>query len=376
MVNVKQLAILFLFTIICPLAYGQIIVMSEQQVVDSAVKNSPAISAAQYQVLQQQQIRRSAFNLPNPEVLAESPTGDFYTIGVLQTFEFPSVYFKQSQVYRQQEQLSSAGQKITENDVKYQVKLLYVQLQFMVFQTGKLRVQDSLYAEIKTAANRQFAAGQIDFLQNAYAESQYGEIHNKLVNAETDLLVTQQQLQNFTGIAQTITPLPIQRAQNTQGITALKNDTNLFMTNPLLTYYRQQQVLNKKLISLERNRILPGFVIGYMNQGPMSTPVNMRFRMGITVPLWFWQYSGNVKAARYRFLESGQVYKANRQQLSNQQIQAQGNYFKYKQSLDYYESTGLKLSEGLITSSARFYTSGQYDLVAHLRNLNDAYQIQ
>ena len=140
MVNVKQLIAFAVWMTICPFVYGQVIVLSEQQVVDSAVRNSPMVSAAQYQVLQQQQLKKTAFNLPNPEFVAESPTGDFYTVGALQTFDFPSVYFKQSQVYRQQEQVAVAGQQVTQNEVKYQAKLLYLQLQFLSAEAETLKI--------------------------------------------------------------------------------------------------------------------------------------------------------------------------------------------------------------------------------------------
>ncbi len=354
---------------------GQI-TLTQQQVVDSAVMHSPMVSAAEYKLLSQHQLKKSAFNLPNPEVVAESPTGEFYTIGVLQTFEFPSVYFKQRKVASQQEELAITEKSITVNEARYQASVLYVQFQYLIAQLEQLRVRDSLYEQLSSAANRMFAAGQMDFLEKTYAESQYGEVHLLFTGVKTDVDVIQQQLRILTGISTSFVPTPITKLSEVPGIIAMTSDSGLFIRNPLVDYYRRQNLLSTSMLSLEKQRALPGFVLGYFNQGPMTTPIQYRFRAGITVPLWFWQYSGNIRAARYQTLRSAQLYKANQQQMSAQQVRAQGDYFKYKESVAFYESKGMKQSLELINASERFYSSGQYDLVTHIRNLNDAFEIQ
>lgn len=348
---------------------------SMQQVVDSAVKNSPAINAAQYNELGQKQGTKSAFNLPNPEIVAESPTGEFYTIGVLQSMDFPTVYFKQRQVAKQQYEIAATETQISINDVKYQTGLLYSQLQYQLALAAKLRIQDSLYLLMSESAGRLFDAGQIDFLAKTFADIQYGEVHLKLVSAVADADATRLQLQAITGIRETIIPAPLQKFPEIPGV-AFTNDTSVFAANPLVSYYRQQQFLSRKMISLEQHRMLPGIVFGYLNQGPSITPVNLRFRAGITLPLWFWQYTANIKAARFRYMVSVQLYQFNQQRLGIQQAQAQGDYIKYSMSVSYYQETGLQQSETLIKTSERFYASGEEDLVTHLRTLNDAYEVQ
>jgi outer membrane protein, heavy metal efflux system len=260
--------------------------------------------------------------------------------------------------------------------VKYETRLLYSQLQFQLALVSKLRAQDSLYRLLMESATRLYTAGQIDFLEKTYAESQYGEVHNKFIAAVTDAEITRAQLQNVSGIKQKLNPEPLQKAMNIPLQVSITRDTGLFAANPLVLYYRHQQLLSRKMISLERQRMLPGIVFGYLNQAAISTPMNLRFRAGITVPLWFWQYTANIKAARFRYMESTQLFAANQQRLNSQQLQAQGEYIKYIQSVSYYESTGMEQSSGIIESSQRLYAAGETDLVTHLRNMNDAYSIQ
>ena len=60
-------------------------ILTEQAAVDSAMKYSPLLKSAELQVKQSNYLRKTAFNLANPDVIAESPTGDFYAVGILQS---------------------------------------------------------------------------------------------------------------------------------------------------------------------------------------------------------------------------------------------------------------------------------------------------
>ena len=81
-------------------------IITEAEAVNNALKNSPNLSAATFSVLQQKQLLKSSFNLPNPEIFIESPTGNFYTPSITQSVEFPSVYGKQNQLQKQQVQFA------------------------------------------------------------------------------------------------------------------------------------------------------------------------------------------------------------------------------------------------------------------------------
>ena len=70
-------------------------VLTETEAITKTLANNKNINAASLQVKQQQQLLKSAFNIPNPEFFWESPTGNFYTGSITQSIEFPSVYTNQ-----------------------------------------------------------------------------------------------------------------------------------------------------------------------------------------------------------------------------------------------------------------------------------------
>jgi outer membrane protein TolC len=347
-------------------------VVAEQEVVELAMKNSATFQSSVLQVQQNRYLQKTGLALPNPEVIAESPTGEFYAVGILQSLEFPSVYFKQNQLRKQVTQLSEKQKEVTRQDISFRIRSLYLDLQLAEALLNQLEIQDSLYNQIAKSAQRQFDAGTIDYLAKTFAETQSGEIHNQLIQVREDHDILLNQLKTYTGIADSFKPTPMLRAVYDNVIF----DSALVLSNPSTRYYSQLINVNKKTLSVERNKALPGLVFGYLNQGAKETETYYRFRVGFTVPLWFWQYSGNIKAAKVGVQLATQESKAQRQNLTADMHAALGNIRKFSQALNYYETRGLEQTDDIINTARRFFESGKDDYIGYLRNTNEAYVIK
>lgn len=339
-----------------------------------AVKNSRNISASGLAILQQKQLLKSSFNLPNPDVFFESPTGKFYTGSITQSIEFPSVYSKQYQLQKQRIVLAEKEKGFTENEVKFQVKQLYLMLQYASALQMQLYVQDTVYERISKAAGRQFDAGQIDYLQKTFAESQYGEIHNQYLQAQLTINNLQSQLQYLTGLTDIFIAEPLNK--NPLSDFAITIDSTAFIANPSLQIFSQAGIIAQNSIALQKAKALPGLALGYFNQGERNTPIGNRFRVGFTVPLWFGQYKGNINAAKTEWEINKQKTNGFRQQLSVQLLQANNELAIYTQSLQYYKNNGIQKANEIINTAKRFFESGENDFISYLRNINDAYFIQ
>lgn len=354
-------------------AYSQKII-SEADAVSMAVKNSRNISASGLAILQQKQLLKSSFNLPNPDVFFESPTGKFYTGSITQSIEFPSVYSKQYQLQKQRIVLAEKEKGFAENEVKFQVKQLYLMLQYASALQMQLYVQDTVYERISKAAGRQFDAGQIDYLQKTFAESQYGEIHNQYLQAQLTINNLQSQLQYLTGLTDIFIAEPLNK--NPLSDFAITIDSTAFIANPSIQIFSQAGIIAQNSIALQKAKALPGLALGYFNQGERNTPIGNRFRVGFTVPLWFGQYKGNINAAKTEWEINKQKTNGFRQQLSVQLLQANNELAIYTQSLQYYKNNGIQKANEIINTAKRFFESGENDFISYLRNINDAYFIQ
>lgn len=349
-------------------------VLTENEAVAKALANNKNIQAASLQVKQQQQLLKSAINLPNPEFFWESPTGNFYTGSITQSFEFPTVYSNQYRLQKQQIGVAQKEKQLTEAELKYRVRVLYLDVQYADSLTKQLYVQDTLYEKIKLSAIRQFNAGQIDYLQQTFAETQYGEIHNQYQQSLTRAASLKVQLQWFTGIRDSISVEPL-TVSLSQTQFAFVPDSTALMSNPAVQLLQQQENVAKQNIALQKSRALPGLAFGYFNQGERDTKWSNRFRIGVTIPLWFGQYKGNINAAKTEQQVIQNKQQGLQQELSSQVINANSEMQTNWQSVQYYQQTGLRKAQEVITTSQRFFVSGEIDYISLLRNSNDAYTV-
>lgn len=349
-------------------------VLTESEAVTKALANNKNIQAASLQVKQQQELLKSAFNLPNPEFFWESPTGNFYTPSITQSFEFPSVYSNQHRLQKQQVAVAQKEKQLTEAELKYRVKLLYLEAQFADSLVKQLYTQDTLYEKIKLSAIRQFNAGQIDYLQQIFTETQFGEIHNLYRQAVIRAKTLKAQLQWVTGIKDELTLEPLLIAA-IQPQFAFTPDSTTLLFNPSLQLLQQKQAVAKQNITLQKSKALPGLAFGYFNQGERDTRWFNRFRFGITIPLWYGQYKGNINAAKTEQQVIQSKQEGLQQELTAQLINANSEMQTNWQSVQYYQQTGLKKAQEMITTSQRFFVSGEIDYISFMRNSNDAYSI-
>ncbi|MDZ4792999.1 MAG: TolC family protein [Bacteroidota bacterium] len=348
--------------------------LTETEAISKTLVNNKNINAASLQVKQQKELLKSAINLPNPEFFWESPTGNFYTGSITQSIEFPSVYSNQYRLQKGQIAIAQKEKQLTEAELKYRVKLLYLEMQFTDSLIKQLYIQDTLYEKIKTSANRQFIAGQIDYLQQLFAETQYGEIHNQYLQTISKAKSVKAQLQWFTGLKDDFMVEPLTVSVSNQQLYLLPDSTVLF-SNPSVQLLQQQQLNAKQNIALQKSKALPGLAFGYFNQGERDTKWYNRFRFGITLPLWLGQYKSKINAAKteQQVLQSQQ--EGLQQELSLQAINASGEMQSNWQSVQYYQQTGLRKSQEVITTSTRFFSSGEIDYISLLKYSNDAYAI-
>ena len=140
--------------------------------------------------------------------------------------------------------------------------------------------------------------------------------------------------------------------------------------------FEQNEYISQHNIGLQRSKALPGLAFGYFNQGERETPSQYRFRLGLTLPLWFWQYSGNIQAAKVERDVNRQRTEGFKQQVSTQQRQLQGELEGLVKVLNYYESTALAKSREMISTANRFFEAGETDYMSYLRNITEAYNIR
>lgn len=336
--------------------------------VAAVLQHHPSMQAASFEVQAKKYGEKAALNLPNPEINAESPTGEFYALGVLQSFEFPTVYARQRQVAMAETALARASQRMDENDLRFAVRALYLDVQAAEYLARQWAERDSLYRQIAAAADRQFAAGEIDFLQKTSTENEAGQVHQERLAAWQHVATLRQQLALYTGLTDLGDLLPLQ--PDTLGMQPVPPD------NPTVAYSRQAVQVAEQKTRLAKSKALPNFSLGYLNQGARDTPLDYRFRASIGIPLWAGQYSAGANAAKAETQAAIARAEAQTQAVALERQRAESDFATALANVQYHEQEALPRSRALIAAAIRMREAGQVDYILFLRALDEAFGVQ
>lgn len=342
-----------------------------------AMRTHPQIRFSQQELEQQKVLKKGSFNLENPSVGMEAPYGKKFEIAVQQNMQNPFIYIQQLKLGKQNVLLSEQNQRITKWQLIRDVRTVYLNLQYAEVRVKQLSYQDSIFHNLFIAAERRYNAGDAGLLEKVSAETKSKEIENLLKQAKADLQNAQIQLQLISGlkdanirskdeIKKTTTTIPIE----------IKLDSTAITQSPLLAYFEQNILMNKQNLRLQKSKALPGISIGYLNQVGSDQPTNFRMRYGITLPLWFWTYSSQIKAAKYQYQMSQSQYGIAQKTYASEYTQAVNDFSKYTGSLNYYEQTGLKQAETIISTAQRSYEAGEISYIIYMQSLNQAFEIK
>lgn len=342
-----------------------------------ALQNNPQIKSASLEVEQQNVLKKSAFELPktNFSVIKgqyNSKINDTY-FGVTQEINFPSVYAMQSKVQKQNVLLSEKNLAVTQSELIRNVKAAYYQLAFGMETLKLISYQDSIYKKFSEVAELKFKTGETSNLEKLSAQSKYQEVQILKKKTQADINIYQQELQKLLNSPQSISIADNTMQKQTLSANA---DTSAVNQNPLLAYYNQKISVATSQLSLEKNKFLPDFSVGYFNQSVDATKGFQGVQFGVSIPLFFWGQQGKTQAAKLqtKIAESDyQNYKNNLKTLFNQQLQ---EYQKFAEVLSYYESNGLKQADEILKVSQLSYTKGEIGYVEYIQNLTQAVSIK
>lgn len=340
-------------------------------VITMSLRQHPQLLAAQIGLEEQIALKRGSFNLPDPQILLEAPTGDFFTPGIQQAFDNPLVYIQQSKVGKQQVTLAEAGITVNKAEVIRQVSIAYIQLQYTETKVRLYFTQDSIFKALYIAAEKRHSAGDAGLLEKMAAQVQAQETALLLAEALADLSGAKQQLTLLIGLnTSAISVTELARFPNTDNLKGLPE------SGPITDYAIQNSAVANQQLKLAKTKIAPGFSVGYMNQADKISSIPQRFQFGMFVPLWFWTHASRIKAAKAHVKKTNYESALAVQNFSSAWLSAITAQQKTHSSLQYYESTGLQQADIILDAASRSYSAGEIGYMEYMYALSQSFDIK
>ncbi|MDQ3142527.1 MAG: TolC family protein [Bacteroidota bacterium] len=350
-------------------------ILSEEDYLKLA-KNHPRFHALDLSIEKNRLLERASFNIPNPNLLIENPTGEFYTVGVQQNIEFPAVYFKQRDLARHRTKLAIIHKNLTSQEINYEMRLAYLSAQAAQQNLTIAATIDSLFLLIYETTQRQFESGQVNALIKTNAALEFGEANTHYMQSELALQRALQKLEMYAdqpGIIR-VESLFV-KSYDILG-ESKRMDESAFNKSPSYDYLTGSIELANREVSLEKSKSWPGITFGYMNQSNKDSRFDSRFNAGLAIPLWIWQYTSSIQAAKKEVDIAQQSLLVQKKEYQMQLQSLLSEAAQYQKVIQYYEKQANQKADESIDMALRFFKAGQNDYVSYLRTFNQSFNIK
>ncbi len=368
----------------------QKVYQSLDQVLEVALENNPNLKVAQFQTAREQALKGTSFNLPKADLGVEygqtnSIADNDTRFSISQTFEFPTVYSRQSKLNSSKVAASKLRQEVVQNDLVAQVSSTYYRLWFLKSKGNVLQRQDSIYSRFSYAAQLRYDNGESNALELATANAELADINIMVQQNEAAIAEGQFTLQNLMNVDDAVeieTPkLEMKSAMEVSNTT----DMNV-SKNPLVSYYKQQIDVAENERKVASAKRLPDITLGYFNQSFIGTgdagtiyDAGDRFtgvQLGLSIPLWAKPHTAKITAAKiYKQETEAQLEVAENQTKSKLQSLFT-ELQKILKNIEYYRKSGLPQSDVLFKTAQRGFEEGEIGYIEYVQGLNRALTIQ
>ncbi|MEP7128271.1 MAG: CusA/CzcA family heavy metal efflux RND transporter, partial [Chitinophagales bacterium] len=361
---------------------SQTVIMSLDSVISMAMKNNPVLQSAQLSVIQQEKLKKTAWDFGKTGVfyenedLIKSDNADkgILKIGFTQTIDFPTTYVAQSKFNKQNVVVSQTAFTLAQKDILRNVRSGYFNLWFAVEKQKLLQQQDSIFADFENAATLRFNTGETNKLEMISAQAKHKEIQLNLQSANADLVIAQQELMKLLNYQQYILPVN-ETMKKLQSPVAVSQSP--VSNHPWLNLYQQKITLADYQKKVEINKFLPDFSMRYFNQNWFGiSPGYYGYSFGVGIPLFFWAQQGKIQGAKLQQQIAQKDFEAVTLQFNTAYNQAVQELNKQLGLLSYYENTGLQQANEILNAATLAFKNGEIGYIEYFTLLLQSLDIK
>ncbi|MBK7257426.1 MAG: TolC family protein [Ignavibacteriae bacterium] len=375
--------LLFVVALVPLCIHGQSLqqALSLRDALTIGIKNSPDLRAAEAGVDAARGRFWSGISLPSPEISVAHeyiPNGlglESYTertIGVTQSFEFPTNYFLRGSVLASnRDALQAVGEQALRRVIRRIRNSYYAAWgtqRKLRYARDNIALSDSIMAKVEVRAR----VGEAHPLEALTARVQQSEARNDLMAARNELAVAYAELNNAMGLSR------------------MEFDTSVVLTDSLVASSRPTNIDSLRVLVEERNpqlwaararmesatasralawsTLLPSFTVSYFNQMRDGVKDYYGASLSISVPLWFMMNTrGQVEESQAGIALAEAEFAATRNTLLVELRTAVSNLQNNRNSVRLYETDLIPQAEEVYRTANRGYATGDLSYLEYLQ---------
>ncbi len=357
-----------------------------ERAVDAALNNNLRIKSARDRADATRYLQKTSVDLPKTEAMLMYGQYNSYArednnITITQSIPF-SAFGSQASYNRTATRAGEKETLVTENEISYQVRDVFMDLVYAMELRKLLQQQDSLFAGFETSATRRYETGESTLLEQSTARSQRNQSVVQLQQNNADIMRLKQRLDYLVNAdvdvsGEILSPLSLPDL-----------DTAAFRGNPENDFRMEQVTLKIKEQRLEKAKLGPDLIIGYFNQSLIGTSLSdaggvakssdrfQGIQVGLAFPLWFTPQSARIRSAGAN-LSAAQNDAAYALQFSrNEVLQIIEQLRTHSNNLEYFRTYGLPNADLILKQSQIAFREGEISYAEYLLGVRNALQLK
>ncbi len=350
---------------------------SLDELIQLAMKNNKALQASELKVKQAKTTKTTAFDLDKTYLYYNYDQNNFATnnrplevFGVQQDFLFPTVYFANKRVKKQQHLLEIKSYEIEKKSIQREVTAAYYNYQVEKEKERIYLKLDSLYSKYAYVAQRRFELGETNYLEKITAAAKQRQIRIQYEQSRANVNIAYKELLKLMQVSDNLLIV-------NEPLGKLFLESRNLSTITEVAYYRKRNDLFDAKSALEKQRLLPDLNLEYF-QGTNST-LNEQlygYQLGLKIPLFFWGKTSRIRASKIGRAIAEKETQDYEMRLKLHYEQLVSRLGKYNNTLDYYHEEGLGLSNEILETTESSFKSGEIDFFQYLQSLENGYTLQ
>ncbi len=375
--TLQKTGFLFLLFMTVNIIYGQPRELTLEEAINMAIRDNIDYKSYKLNVEQNKALKRSAFTIENTQFFYGSDKNNIAEngyplniIGVEQSFSFPTVYTAQYKV-------NCTAVSLSELDLSNHRLLLikdvskeYYEIGYMVNKEFYYKHLDSLYRCLITDVEKKHKNGTATNLDLLNVQAKHQQILLSIDHLGHDISLAYKRLMLLINDN---TPITIPRIEPAQLVVS----NQPLRINPGVQYKRLETKMQENQLKVEKNRLLPDITLSFYNGSNRFTGSSNYpgYQIGISFPLFFWGQKSKIEAGEIAVSISKNEEEKYLRYLKLRREELMSEIRKFRESLNYFSSTGKKLSDEIVKSAKESYESQEIDLFQYVQSIENAITI-
>ncbi len=361
--------------------------ISLEDALSTAVKNNPQVNISRLNTSYFERLKKTSFDPALTELEFEyghvNSTAIDNKFSVFQTFDFPTVYKKQSDVNQSNFVVSQAGLRLNEAQLKAEVRNLFYELLLYQQRIALLVQADTLYHQFQNKTERRFKLGDADVLESATAMNQRQQILNQLNLVRIDYNT---RLNDFRLLLNTDV-LMVPRSNDLIYPMVLV-DTSISQS-PFIQLEEALLDRTKAEVKLQKSRLSPTLTLGYNNISFVGSQIvneqetyfsrSDRFSyitLGVGVPLFHRAQRGRIQASQAQLQMQETADLAMRRKVETQLKNYINLFDETQRQVSMYQQSLLNNANSILSTASKRLNSGDIGYLEWVILVNQAIQVR